>query len=141
MFPKTIRLPLLASASDIQGDAFSFAIDSAYKFLTEVPYTEPDPLKNTEICTNPDYNSAGQHDFTYTGSDSYGNVSTGKVTVNVKNVNRMPVALPIDTLSLHPMAITWFWVLTMYLPILIMICHTRSRIAKQRTAESVCFGQ
>ncbi len=91
------------SASDIQGDAFSFAIDSAYKFLTEVPYTEPDPLKKTlKYVYKPDYNSAGQHDFTYTGSDSYGNVSTGKVTVNVKNVNRMPVALPIDTLKFTP---------------------------------------
>ena len=88
------------SAFDQEGDSFTIAADSAYKFLTPVSYTETDPLKKTlKYVYKPDFKSEGTHTFSFTGTDQYNSISKSVVVVNVKNVNHMPVALDVDTMK------------------------------------------
>jgi len=91
------------SASDQEGDKFTMGAEDEYEFLTPVSYTEPDPLKQTQkFIYTPDFNSQGTHTFNFTGTDEYNNISKSSVIVTVKNVNRMPEPVEIDTLLFVP---------------------------------------
>jgi hypothetical protein len=91
------------SASDQEGDSFTFAVDSAYKFLTKLDYTDPDPkVKTLKFRYTPDYKSEGKHVFGFTGTDQFNYVSKTSVTVTVNNINRAPVAVAKDTLKFKP---------------------------------------
>jgi hypothetical protein len=96
-------ITFLVSALDLEGDTYTTAADSTYEFLTPVNYTEPDPLKKTmKYMYKPDFKSEGTQTFSFTGTDEYNNVSKSVVSVTVKNVNRMPVAIAVDTLKFAP---------------------------------------
>jgi subtilisin family serine protease len=96
-------ITFLVSAMDQEGDNFTMAADSAYKFLIPVSYTEPDPLKKTmKFKYKPDFKSEGTHTFGFTGTDQFNNISKSMVSVTVKNVNRAPVATVVDTLKFAP---------------------------------------
>lgn len=91
------------SALDKEGDNFTIEAEDEYDLLTQVNYTEPDPLKQTrKFEYTPDFKSQGVHTFNFTGTDQFDNISKSSVTITVKNVNRPPVAKAIDTLRFAP---------------------------------------
>ena len=68
-----------------------------------IPYTDPDPkVKTLKYMYKPDFKSQGVHTFSFTGTDEFSNISKSSVTVTVKNVNRIPVPLNVDTLKFAP---------------------------------------
>ncbi len=88
---------------DAENDVFTMDIDSTYKFLTHQAFTDPDPaLKTLKYIYKPDFNSAGLHTFSFSGSDAFGNISAASVSINVKNVNRVPEPIDVDTLKFTP---------------------------------------
>jgi hypothetical protein len=91
------------SAMDEEGNKFTIAMDSAYKGLTAIAYTDPDPLKKTmKFKYKPDFKSEGTHMFRFTGTDEFNSISKSVAAVNVKNVNRVPVAKAVDTMKFVP---------------------------------------
>jgi hypothetical protein len=91
------------SAMDEEGNKFTLAVDSAYKGLSTIAYTDPDPLKKTmKFKYKPDFKSEGTHMFRFTGTDEFNSISKSVAAVSVKNVNRVPVAKAMDTLKFVP---------------------------------------
>ena len=91
------------SASDLEGDNFTLKADSAYQFLNPVKYTNPDPkIKTLKFVYKPDFTCQGTHIFGFTGTDEFNNVSKASVSVIVKNVNRLPVPIAVDTMKFAP---------------------------------------
>jgi len=77
--------------------------DSAYQFLNPVKYTDPDPkIKTLKFVYKPDFTCQGTHIFGFTGTDEFNNVSTASVSVTVKNVNRVPEPIAVDTMKFAP---------------------------------------
>ena len=96
-------ISLQVSASDIEGDNFAMKVDSSYKFLTGIKYTDPDPkVKTLKFVYKPDFKSQGVHTFGFTGTDAFNNVSKTSVNVTVKNVNHSPVPIAVDTMKFAP---------------------------------------
>ncbi|HNW52956.1 MAG TPA: choice-of-anchor D domain-containing protein, partial [Bacteroidales bacterium] len=92
-------ITFMVTASDQESDQFTLTIDSAYRLLQQVEYTEPDPLKKTmKFVYKPDYSSQGIHVFGFTATDQFGYVSKASVSVTVNNINRLPVPVSMDTL-------------------------------------------
>jgi hypothetical protein len=93
----------MVSSSDMEGDQFTTEIDSAYKFLKKLDYTDTEPgVKTMKFVYKPDYTCQGTHRFSFTGTDEYNNISKSVVSVTVKNINRVPVPVVIDTLRFKP---------------------------------------
>ncbi len=91
------------SAFDQEGDSYTTVIDSAYSLLQNIPYADPDPkVKTLKYMYKPDFKSQGVHTFSFTGTDEFNNISKSTVSVTVKNVNRVPVPLAVDTLKFVP---------------------------------------
>ena len=97
--------------ADIEGDEFTVALESAYPFLEILSVNKSSNNKGfgfvpiEKIVTvqyKPDYTCQGENKFNFVSTDSYGNKETTTVTVIVKNVNRPPVALVVDTIKLNP---------------------------------------
>ncbi len=86
-------LSFVVTASDLEGDVCTYALDETYEFLQ---MTQVDSTFN--FIYTPDYESAGMNSFFLTGTDSYGNVTNLEIPVEVVNVNRAPeVISPINT--------------------------------------------
>ena len=97
-------------ATDIEGDDFSVALETSYPFLNIVSITKSagtkssgfTPLvKTINIQYKPDFTCQGTQSLNITGTDAKGNVSTGTIAITVKNVNRPPVAIALDTIKLE----------------------------------------
>ncbi len=96
-------------ATDIEGDDFTVALDSVNPLLQIISVTKRIEnkgfgfvpiVKTVNLQYKPDYTCQGDNKFGITSTDTYGNKENIIVSINVKNVNRPPVALAIDTLKL-----------------------------------------
>jgi hypothetical protein len=97
------QVSFYVSALDLEGDTYTTEVDEEYELLEQQSYADPDPLRITMKFTyTPDFKSEGTHTFSFTGLDQYDNKTKSVVTVNVKNVNRPPAALEVDTLRFAP---------------------------------------
>eukprot|EP01029_Cantina_marsupialis_P014807 TRINITY_DN3243_c0_g2_i3.p1 TRINITY_DN3243_c0_g2~~TRINITY_DN3243_c0_g2_i3.p1 ORF type:complete len:2505 (-),score=353.87 TRINITY_DN3243_c0_g2_i3:4186-11700(-) len=86
-------LSFVVTASDLEGDVCTYALDEAYEFLQ---MTQADSTFN--FIYTPDFESAGVHSFFLTGIDSYGNETNLEIPIEVINVNRAPEVInPIAT--------------------------------------------
>ncbi len=104
----TLRFSI--AGKDMDGDNFSLALDTTYKFLaidlSKAASSENSPKgvipisKSVALIYTPDFNSQGTNIFYVKGIDSNGNINKGKITINVTNVNRPPMPLLKDTLFL-----------------------------------------
>ncbi|WP_175549907.1 S8 family serine peptidase [Mariniphaga anaerophila] len=90
------QLQLDIIASDPEEDDFSLTFADAASFVTSEQ--KQDALG---LTVTPDFESAGNYQFSITGTDEHGNSSDFTLNVNVVNVNRVPETTKQDTIVLH----------------------------------------
>ncbi|MCB8994683.1 MAG: S8 family serine peptidase [Bacteroidales bacterium] len=96
-------------AVDLEGDLFTVnanedpfveivsAKDTSYTYLGKSL-----PARLLNVRYTPDYTCQGLKSILFTGSDNFGNETSGSAKVFVKNINRAPEAIPLDTLYMRP---------------------------------------
>jgi len=103
-------LKFSVSVKDLEDDYFDLVIDSSYKYLenvsgkkTLIKSTGEDiPWQFMDLVYSPDFQGQGMHTISFTATDEFGYTGKFAVTIDVANVNRPPVALPMDTVRLRP---------------------------------------